>query len=668
MLRANSFVLRGNPPIPWHHWEIEQVLSHLQSQREGLTYVVARQRLRRYGRNQVPTQRRIVQIVRQPLTTPFTYLLLAIAAVAQYVSGEGWYVLGLGIFHACIGMWLTARAIRAREAALLGTPDRDRSPAIEEARVRRDGQVVSISARDLVVGDIVEIQAGDRPSVDLRLFESEDLQTDRTGITSNARNGSMSIVDKQGQTALPLSTPAVERSNIVYAGTTVTSGRGVGVAIATGSSVYGYKIWRCEQPVSMMHDTLRRLRQIWFVGISIAIAILVRIFIDRGETDWYEISFLCLAIAIGTYPQNLLRIATLMQWVGIQNLAQKGLWVKFPSAIDALSHLSIITPILDSNLELSIDNLDRAGIKWHGLIRASQTDADALGKVLGIEVSSYFDRPLETIRLWQSGERIENQNVRHSRRASVAVVAEANDDIPLLRQADVGICARTAPQLVQNSAGLILPEAHFHYIPLAIAAGRSVVDPLQRIVWQIAISAVALVLLAIAAVYIKAAIVPLQIVWVGAIATPLLALVLMLDLTPTNIMTRHSKQFQSIWRSNYLHVGIAIATIAMTVGAVFWFKYQQSASGMLQEARTMAFTTLVFSQIFYTCSLVRSSVFSNIPLMAIAAFLAIAQVAIINLPEMGELFATTPLSWTEWAIASLAATSIFWVEEILTSN
>jgi magnesium-transporting ATPase (P-type) len=163
--------------------------------------------------------------------------------------------------------------------------------------------------------------------------------------------------------------------------------------------------------------------------------------------------------------------------------------------------------------------------------------------------------------------------------------------------------------------------------------------------------------------------VPLQIIWVGAIATPLLALVFMLDPTPDNIMTRPAKQFQSIVGSgSYLHVSIAIATIVMTVTAVFWFKYQQDALGMLQEARTMAFTTLVFSQIFYTCSLVRASVFANIPLMGVVSFLAIAQVAIVHLPAIGTFFATTPLSWTEWAIASLAATSIFWIEEILNAN
>jgi magnesium-transporting ATPase (P-type) len=662
--------LHPQSPIPDPHaWEIDRVLSHLQSQREGLTYVVARQRLRRYGRNQLPTQRLIVQLVGQPLTDPFTYLLLAIAAIAQYVGSEGWYVLGLGIFHAGMGMWLTAKASHAKETTLTDSPDRDESPTIGEARVRRDGQSISLSTRDLVVGDIVEIQAGDRPDVDLRLFESEDLQTDRTSISGTARIDSIKIVDKQGQMPLPLSTPALDCSNIVYAGTTVTSGKGAGIVVATGKHVYSYRLRQRDRAISSAHDLLHRLRQIWFAGICVAIAILVRIFVDRGETDWYEISLLGAAIAIGTYPQNLLRIATLMQFLGIQNLAQKDLWVKFPSAIDALARLSIITPILDSDWELSIDNLDRAGIKWHGLIRSSPTDAYALGKVLGIQVSSYFDRPLEMIRSWQLGNRSEDRTDRSGRPAAVAVVAKSPDDLPLLHQADIGICARTAPQLVQNSAGLVLPGAYFHYIPLAIAAGRGVFDRLQRIVWQLAISTAALVVLVIAAVYINAAIVPLQIIWVGAIATPLLALVFMLDPTPDNIMTRPAKQFQSIVGSgSYLHVSIAIATIVMTVTAVFWFKYQQDALGMLQEARTMAFTTLVFSQIFYTCSLVRASVFANIPLMGVVSFLAIAQVAIVHLPAIGTFFATTPLSWTEWAIASLAATSIFWIEEILNAN
>ena len=647
---------------PWHHWEIEQVLTHLQSQTEGLSYVVARQRLRRYGRNQLPRKRQISQIALQPLANPFTYALIAIAAAVQYWGSEGWSLLLVGIFHAGMGMYLT---FWGNQIGVTTTPNpppnggtKDETPASflvspeasAEAIVRRDGEEMDIPSRDLVVGDIVAIASGDRPQVDMRLLEAEDLQSDQTSL------GDGTPALKQAQTTLPHSTPALERSNIVYAGTTIVSGRGLGIVVATGRHVYAQRVPRHKRPFSPMHYLLRRLRWVWFCAVSVAIALMVGITVYRGETNWYDIGLIGVAIAISTYPQNLLRIATLTQLLGIHALSQKRLWVKFPSVIDALARLSIITLILEADTPLSIENLTAAGIKWHGLIRASETDAKALGKTLGIEVSSYFDMPIEMIRAWQADYK--------SRRAVVATIGKDPEDIPLLQQADVGICVRTCIQEVQDSAGLILPGEYFHYISVAIAEGRGVFDRIQRLVLLVTTNTAASILLVLAALYTNVAIVPLQIIWIGAIATPLLALPFILEPTPTNILTRPAKQFQSIWRfSSYLRLGTAISVLCLAVGAVFWFQYR-GVSAQLPEARTISFTTLLLGQIFYAYSLCRTSIITNLPLITVTAFLIAAQAAIVNIPIIGEFFATVPLDPIEWAIAALAATSVFWVEEL----
>jgi magnesium-transporting ATPase (P-type) len=641
---------------PWHHWDIEQVLTHLQSQREGLSYVVARQRLRRYGRNRLPRKLRISQIAFQPLANPYTYALIAIAAAVQYLGSEGWPLLLIGVFHAVVGIWLTAWVNQFRTTTLSPTfPAESKDNAsnnsdVVETTVWRDGESMDIPSRDLVVGDIVAISSGDHPNVDIRLLETDDLQVDQTSL-------GVETALKQAQTALPQSTPPLERSNIIYAGTTITSGKGVGIVVAAGRHVYAQKVVRHEQPFSAMHYLLRRLRWLWFGTISVAIAGMVGITIYRGETDWYDIGFLGIAIAISTYPQNLLRIATLTQLRGIHSLAQKRLQIKFPSVIDALARISIITLILEADTPLSIENLTKAGIKWHGLIRASESDANALGETLGIGVSSYFEAPIEMIRAWQSDYQ--------SRRTAVAMIGKDPEDIPLLRQADVGICVRTCAKEVQDSAGLILPGEYFHYIAVAIAEGRSVFDRIQRMILLLSTTTTSLIVLILVSLYINAVIIPLQIIWSGAIATPLLALTFILEPTSTNIITRPARQFQSILRfSSYLRLGIAIFVLCLAVGAVFWFQYR-GISVQLPEARTTAFTTLLLGQIFYACSLCRTSIITNLPLITVIAFLIAAQAAIVNISIVGEVFATVPLDPTQWAIAALAATSVFWVEELI---
>lgn len=639
---------------PWHHWDIEQVLTHLQSQKAGLSYVVARQRLRRYGRNQWPSKHRISQIAFQPLTNPGTYALMAIAATVQYWSGEGWVLVAVGAFHASAGICLTVWAHQVRENTTLNYPPKqekkDLTFAEIEATVRRDGEVIDIPSRDLVVGDIVVIASGDRLNADIRLLEHNDLKVDQTSL------GSMANVSKQADHTLPESTPTEERSNIVYAGTTIISGSGLGIVIATGRQVYTHRVVRREQPISAMHRLLCRLRWIWFGIISVAISGMVGITIYRGETNWDEIGFLGVAIAIATYPQNLLRVATLTQLRGIQTLSQKRLWVKSPSIIDMLARISIITPILEADTPLNIENFTTAGIKYHGLIRASETDAQTLSKNLGIEVSSYFDMPIEMIRAWQA----EHQ----SRRATVATLGKDPEDIPLLQQADVGICVRTCAKEVQDSAGLILPGEYSHYISIAIAEGRGVFERIQRLVLLMSTTTITTLLIVLAALSINLEIVPLQIIWSSAIATPLLALTFILEPTPTNILTRPARQFQSILRfSSYLRLGTAIAILCVAVGAVFWFQYR-GISVQIPEARTMGFTTFFLGQIFYACSLHRNSIITNLPLIAVTMSLIATQATIINIPFIGEFFATVPLDPTHWAIAALAATSVFWVEEL----
>jgi magnesium-transporting ATPase (P-type) len=637
---------------PWHHWDIPQVLAHLKSQREGLSYVVARQRLRRFGRNQLPKQRQISQIAFQPLTNPFTYALMAIAAAVQYLGSEGWPFLLVGVFHAGVGICLTVWANQIGDTKLSHAPKGktkdDAHPAVG-ALVRRDGEEIHIPSRDLVVGDIVVLTSGDRPNVDIRLLKADDLQVDQTSL-------GVETALKQAQTALPDSTPPVERSNIVYAGTTITSGSGLGIVVATGKHVYAQKGVRREHPFSAMHYLLRRLRWLWICTISVAIAGMVGITVYRGETNWYEIGLIGIAIAISTYPQNLLRIATLTQLRGMHALAEKRLWVKFPSTIDALARISIITLILEADTPLSIENLTAAGIKWHGFIRASEPDAKSLGEILGIDVSSYFDMPLEMMRSWQAGHQ--------SHSAAVAAIGKDPEDIPLLRQADVGICVRTCTKEVQDSAGLILPGEYLHYISVAIAEARGVFDRIQRTILLMSTTTAALILLVLISLYIDIAIVPLQIIWSGAIATPLLALSFILEPTPTHIITRPARHFQSLLRfSSYLRLGTAISVLCLAVGAVFWFQYR-GISVQLPEARTMGFTTLLLGQIFYACSLCRTSIITNLPLIAVTVFLIAAQVAIDNLPIIGEFFATVTLDPTQWAIAALAATSVFWVEEL----
>jgi magnesium-transporting ATPase (P-type) len=643
-----------DPQQPWHHWEIERVVAELQSELGGLSYVTARQRLRQYGANKLPRRRTYSRILLQPLLNPITYISIAIAILVYYLGSaiDGWALLTVCGLNALLGIGLNWWAIQTREGGSLGRPQRRQNVPSTEAIVLRDREQMHIPARDLVVGDVVMLEEGDRPSVDIRLFSASHLQVNQTEI------GGAAIAPKQADAVLEPDTPMLERSNLVFAGTEVTTGSGVGVVFATGKSAYWQASSVYQQTFSAMHVQLNRLRRLWVMSVGLVVAAIALYAIAQG-VNVVAIATVAASTLVGAYPQQLLRLATQAQLLGMTVLAKKRLWAKFPSALDALGRTTVITLVMESDTALETEELEHAGISWHGLIRASATDAESLGNVMHMKLFSYLDSPGEQMRSWQAAEQ------------TVAMLATDPDDIPLLRQADVGITDRGCKKVVQDSCGLILPKEEPQYIAGAIAEGRAAIDKLQRLMLLLLTGTGAIVALVAAATFtdnLITAIVPLQILWTGAIATPLVAFPLIVEPIAASIMNQPAYRFQTIFRrGNYVRLSIAVLTVAATVMIVFWLKYQ-GLSSALTQARTMAFTTLVFSQVFHAFSLCRRSLVKNMALTIALCAVAIAQLAIVQVPAVGDLFDTVPLDYIEWAIAVLAATPVFWLQEFFRTS
>jgi Ca2+-transporting ATPase len=160
----------------------------------------------------------------------------------------------------------------------------------------------------------------------------------------------------------------------------------------------------------------------------------------------------------------------------------------------------------------------------------------------------------------------------------------------------------------------------------------------------------------------------LQLIWVGAIATPLVAFPLALEPTHESLLSQPAHRFQTMLRpSNYLRILLTVTATITAISLVFWLKYQGQPS-LFSQARSMAFVTLGFSQIFHACAIARQSVFSNLPLILGISFITICQIAFVQVPWFGDLMSTVPLNGVEWAIAVLSATAVFWVQELIKTS
>ncbi|PZV14177.1 MAG: hypothetical protein DCF20_13565 [Pseudanabaena sp.] len=633
----------------WHYMDVDQVLAALETSMEGLSYVNARQRLRHLGANKLPRSHPISKVLIQPLINPLTYLLLGSAIYLQWNGAEGWALISVGVIHSAIGIGISIWSIKTKAKVSRDSPQRRQNEPSNSVTVLRDREEMEIPSRDLVLGDVLILREGDRPTVDLRVIEtSEDLRVNQTNL------GGEAICAKLAALTFEEKTPPLECNNMIYAGTEISAGSARGIVIATSRFTQEQAALIKDKPFSVIHSELRQLRQVWIWLLLFVTTIAIGFSWQRGITIN---AMTAAALIVSTYPQNLLRIATQVQLFGMRDLAKQRIWARFPSVLDAIARITTIVPIVESDVVLSFDNLSRAGIEWRGLIRASEDDAEAFSRAIGIETHSYFDAPQERIRQWKED--------RQKYLNAVAVIGNDIEDIPLLRAADVGICDRTCRKELQDSAGLIIPKEDFHYLPIAILEGRATFDRLQRTALLTATSSFTLAVLTLMDTAAGFSMPPLQLIWVGAIATTIVAFPLVLEPTHETLLFQPAHRFQSILRSsNYLRILLAVVTTISAISIVFWLKYQGQPA-MFSQARSMAFVTLGFSQVFHACAIARHSVFSNLPLMLGISFIAICQIAFVQVPWFGDLMSTVPLNGVEWTISILSATAVFWVQELI---
>jgi|GEM_PF-560171 len=656
-----KFAFLSDISKPWHQMDVQQVLAALESSMEGLSYVNARQRLRHIGANKLPKARPVLKVLLQPWIDPLTYLLIGSAIYLQWNGAEGWALIVVGGLHGAIGIAIALWSIKTREKVSRDRPQRHQNEMSNSVVVLRDREEMELPTRDLVIGDLLLLKEGDRPNVDVRLVEnSNDLCVNQTNLGGDA------ISWKHANMTFSENTKPIDCQNMIYAGTEISSGTAKGIVIATGRFTQEQSAIIKEQPFSVIHMELRQLRKVW-LGLLILITTTASMFAwQRGITIN---AMTAAALIVSTYPQNLLRTATQVQLFGMRDLAKQRLWARFPSVLDAIARVTTIVPIIESDVEsdmkVSFADLSWGGISWRALLRASEIEAYAFSQVIGIETHSYFDAPQERIRGWQSKN---GQSKNGQGKNAVAVIGNDVADIPLLRLADVGICDRTCRKELQDSAGLILPRGDFHYLPIAILEGRAIIDRLQRLALLTATSSFTLAVLTLMDTAAGFSMPPLQLLWIGAIATPIVAFPLVLEPTHESLLFQPAHRFQTMLRSsNYLRILLSVTAIITSISVVFWLKYQGQPA-MFSQARSMAFVTLGFSQIFLSCAIARHSIFSNLPLMLGIAFTAICQIILVQMPWFGESMSTVPLNGVEWAIAILSATTVFWVQELIRTN
>ncbi|MBR9787463.1 MAG: cation-transporting P-type ATPase [Vibrionaceae bacterium] len=320
----------------WHSKSIEETFYKLSSQPDGLTPQESAQRLSRFGANKLPTSHG--RSVFQRLLSQFHNVLIHVLLVVMIVTAAlgHWVdtavIAGVVIINAIIGFIQEGKAEYALNAI--------QAMVAPTALVLRDSRQIKINAEELVVGDVVILQSGDRVPADLRLFRSKGLQVAEAVLT-----GESMTIEK---TTLPVSSDSelADRYCMVYSGTMVTHGQGSGVVVATGINTELGKISSLVSRVKPATTPL--LKQIaqfsrWLTAgiLIIAVATFTYGLLIQG----YPITDMFLAavsLAVAAIPEGLPAIMTITLAIGVERMAKRNAIIRRLPAVETLGAVTVI--------------------------------------------------------------------------------------------------------------------------------------------------------------------------------------------------------------------------------------------------------------------------------------------------------------------------------------
>ena len=320
----------------WHAHDADTLLQRLQARPEGLSQEEVRRRFAQFGPNSLPEAKPRSPLLRflSQFNNVLIYVLLAAAAVTMALAHwlDSGVIFGVVLINALIGYLQEGKAEDALRAI--------RNMLSPHAVTLRDGHRITLPAAELVPGDIVLLQSGDKVPADLRLMQVKGLQIQEAVLT-----GESVAVGKQIE---PVAPEAVlgDRSDMAYSGTLVTSGQGRGLVVATGGQTEIGRISRLVAGVEQLTTPLlRQMAQFgrWLTMAIIVIAAATFLFgvLLRGYTAT-QMFLAAVGLAVAAIPEGLPAIMTITLAIGVQRMASRNAIIRRLPAVETLGAVTVI--------------------------------------------------------------------------------------------------------------------------------------------------------------------------------------------------------------------------------------------------------------------------------------------------------------------------------------
>ncbi len=330
--------------------EKDSVLTALSTSENGLSSNEAQERLTQNGKNRLKAAKKqslFVAFLKQ-LADPMIIILIIAAAVSGVIAaldGEGFadviIIMSVVIINAVLGVYQENKAEKAIEAL--------QEMSAAKSKVLRDGKVQIINSEDLVVGDIILLEAGDAVPADARIIESASLKVEEAALTGESVpvNKFINIIKlKDNEKDIPLG----DRKNMIYMGGTVVYGRGTAVVTAVGMNTEMGKIADAlsdaadeQTPLQMKLNQLSKILT-WLV-LGICLMVFAVQIIRAGSFDFNVAlnSFMvAVSLAVAAIPEGLAAVVTVVLSIGVTNMSKRNAIIRRLTAVETLGCAQII--------------------------------------------------------------------------------------------------------------------------------------------------------------------------------------------------------------------------------------------------------------------------------------------------------------------------------------
>ena len=333
----------------------DEVLSDNNTSESGLSYAEAKARLEKNGKNKLKEAKKESLLHRflSQLADPMIIILIVaavISAITASVGGdsEGYadvvIILFVVIINAVLGVYQESKAEKAIEAL--------QEIAAATSNVIRDGKTQTVRTEDLVVGDIIVLEAGNSVPADCRIISCASMKIEEAALTGESVpvNKMTDAIDPEGSDDVPLG----DRKNMCYMGSNVVYGHGKAVVVATGMDTEMGKIADAlndskdgDTPLQIKLNQLSKILSILVLGICVFIFVLnvIRSFITNGSVSFngmLDTFMVAVSLAVAAIPEGLAAVVTIVLSIGVTKMSKRNAVIRKLTAVETLGCTQVI--------------------------------------------------------------------------------------------------------------------------------------------------------------------------------------------------------------------------------------------------------------------------------------------------------------------------------------